>query len=152
MVKCADCGYLAVRNVESRELEEAEQKFREKGLLPMAGGEIGRPHERHERMPLCFMGNVSLYEECRKRTSNVDPEPVFVILMMDDERVCSDFTKWKLGFTPKEHQVMIDRQRLQEWQIKQEASNRRWHWVELAILVIGAGLFTLLGAFIARGS
>jgi hypothetical protein len=38
---------------------------------------------------------------------------------------------------------MIDR----EWERK---NDKKWHIIELVVLVIGAGLFTLLGAYIAR--
>jgi hypothetical protein len=38
---------------------------------------------------------------------------------------------------------MMDR----EWE---KRNNRKWHIIELFVLIVGAGLFTLLGAYIAR--
>jgi len=39
---------------------------------------------------------------------------------------CPDFTPWFLGFTPKEHREILDRQKLLEWQATREDEDRRW--------------------------
>ena len=71
--------------------------------------------------------------------------------IIDDDRTCQEFTKWRQGFTPKEHREMLDRKDFREWQEKQRKSDRWWRIIEVFILVVFAGLFTLLGAFIGRG-
>ena len=51
---------------------------------------------------------------------------------------------------------MLDRQRFLDWQAEQRRKDKRWRKIELLVLVIltlvVAGGFTLLGAFIERGS
>jgi len=54
MVKCAECGFLAARNITTRELEEAEDTFREKGIPPNIIDDDGRLRPKHEQLPLCF--------------------------------------------------------------------------------------------------
>ena len=53
--------------------------------------------------------------------------------------------KYHQGFTPKEHREMIDRER-------QRREDFRRHIIEVVVLIVGAGLFTLLGAWIASGN
>ena len=67
------------------------------------------------------------------------------------DRECEFFTKWKQGFTPKEHREMMDRQFRMEMEEKRRKNDRKWHWIELVAIVLGTGLFTLLGAWIATG-
>jgi hypothetical protein len=78
---------------------------------------------------------------------------------IQEERECPDFTEWHPGFTPKEHQEMLDRQRLLEWQAEREDDDRKWHAkqreedksirrLELWTAVIIAGGFTVVGATI----
>ena len=51
---------------------------------------------------------------------------------------------------------MLERQRWKEWQEEQRRSDRRWRIIELIVLgiivTLLAGGFTILGAFIERGS
>ena len=51
MVKCTECGFLAVRNAMTGGLEEAGDGFREKGVITIAEPYGGRPHLQHERRP-----------------------------------------------------------------------------------------------------
>jgi hypothetical protein len=64
------------------------------------------------------------------------------------ERECPGFTLWHPGFTPKEHQEMLDQQRLLEWQTEREDSDRRNRRLELWVALIAAGVFTVIGAAI----
>jgi hypothetical protein len=66
------------------------------------------------------------------------------------ERECALFTEWRLGSTPKEHQEMIDRQFAMKMEEERRKNDRKWHWIELGALVLGSGLFTLLGVWIAN--
>jgi hypothetical protein len=63
---------------------------------------------------------------------------------IQQDRKCRFFTKWRQGFTPKEHREMLDR----ELRIKEE---RRWRIAEIILILVLSGLFTLLGAAISKG-
>jgi hypothetical protein len=44
MVRCSECGFLAARNIDTRNLDEVEEEFRRNGNPPteiIAGKEIG---------------------------------------------------------------------------------------------------------------
>ena len=147
MVKCSECGYLSIRNKNNDNLDEADIEFREKGIVPTLFDNIGRnPHHIHKEIPLC-LEHKSLGSAINnlKNPSNPFEE---IKLAIQEERDCKEFTKWQQGFTPKEHREMMDRKTMLELEEKRRQNDRKWHWIELAILVVGAGLFTLLGAWI----
>lgn len=151
MVKCSECGFLAARNIYTRGLDEVEEEFRQNGVPPvgvLGGKEIGYPIQRQQ--PLCFIREYDLLDSFRKGTKNGGATQSFLAVINEDRR-CDPFTKWQQGFTPKEHREMIDRQEWRNWQEKQHKENIKWRITELIFLVIGAGLFTLLGAYFARG-
>ncbi len=152
MVKCAECGFLAIRNTESRELEEAEEIFREKGVVPTTGYLEGQPTSRHEPLPLCFAQVCDLKAEFKKADKMGSPGYVALDSVIHMERDCSDFTPWQQGFTPKEHREMLDRQEWRDWQERQRKADRRWRIIEIGIMVIMTGGFIVLGALIGRGS
>jgi hypothetical protein len=135
VAKCAECGFLAVRHSETRKLEEAEKAFRERGTIPIVG--MGRPYQRHESMPLCFMGSYDLRDECNKRAKKGNPNQKTILEVIQEERQCGSFTKWQLGFTPKEHKEMLDSEKMQ-----------KWHRIELIIIVGGNLLAGCLGALL----
>ena len=73
--------------------------------------------------------------------------------VIQKERECGEsFTEWQLGFTPKEHREMMDRQEWRDWQERQRKDDRGWRIKEIAILVLMTGGFIVLGALIGRGS
>ena len=72
-----------------------------------------------------------------------------------------------MGFSPKEHREMMDREWMLKWQADREEADRKWRekqrqedkqWRRIELIVIGiigvlvAGGFAVLGAFIQRGS
>ena len=141
MVKCSECGFLAVRTRTSRELREAEGEYRKRGLRIAIS----------EHIPICFAQVRDFREEIIKEKGASNLDSVDVIPFVSQEIYCNSFTKWKQGFTPKEHREMLDREEWRDWQEKQRKWDKQWHIIELVVLVVMAGLFTLLGAFIARG-
>ncbi len=167
MVKCADCGFLAIRAQADGAMRGANTHYRTEGyqgyqtdqVLPVPHCFV-RAHSIHLE-PLVAGGEVraveaesvlKLYNEAEE---DVTDEAVLGIIKR--ERECSSFTPWLgEGWTPKEHQEIQERRWLLEWQQGQRAEDRRWRIIE--ILVIGllatlmAGGFTVLGAFIERGS
>jgi hypothetical protein len=134
MVKCAECGYLAVRNKETRQLEEVEEWHREKGDIPKKPGTTDPIYNP----AICFVrGDYVVQEEKEK-----------VLAEICKERACKLFVQWQKGFTPKEHREMKDREKMLEWQSAREDTDRHWKDKQDKKLVYIAGGFTILGAVI----
>lgn len=153
MVKCAECGFLALRNRVSRELVEVEGPLRQSANAPMPRTPT-EPRELYERTPLCFARARQLQDE----VSNDDRHELLRVFQRD--RDCPSFTTWQQGFTPKEHRDMLDRQWLLEREERRDKEQRQWQTrqriIDLVVLgliaTLVAGGFTVLGAFIERGS
>lgn len=148
MVKCAECGFLAARNITTRELEEAEETFREKGITPLIGQLQGRPMARHESLPLCFARAYNLLDEFKEFAGKDNPDYTSVHFVIYEERECEAFTEWQQGFTPREHKDMLDQQKWRAWQEERRRNDRKWN---IIVVMASAGGFSLLGALIARG-
>ena len=137
MVKCEDCGFLAVRSKKDFKLDEASSEYRKSGVIAIGYDEQGRnQHELHFQEPLCFAGAYDLKNEFAEEQMGTVTRAWSVI---SRERDCQQHTEWIQGFTPKEHREMLDRR----WE-------RKWRIITGIIFVSLAGLFTLLGAFIAN--
>jgi hypothetical protein len=130
MAKCSECGFLALRNTETRELDEAEEAFRRDGkVIEVTRAYASKvwdkssflheqvlSHNIHEELPLCFAGEVDLRQGFKVldtkyksiNTPRVNEATVQEIVVK--ERECKAFTKWQQGFTPKEHKEMIDKE------------------------------------------
>jgi len=135
MAKCSECGFLAVRNTKSRQLEETEQDIRETGVIERLFDDSERVHEigsgypRYEP-PLCFIGAIDLRTETGKYGEGTQER---IKSAINEERECGSFTQWQQGFTPKEHREMIDR----KWE-------KKWHWIEIGIIIVVTALFNYL--------
>ena len=145
MAKCYDCGFLAVRNEKTRELVEMELGYRNTGECPREIDSVKHPNIYGYEYPLCFKLAYNLGEEMKNLTGSPG-EKIRPVIQRD--RACEPFAKWRQGFTPKEHQEMLDREKLMEWQKEREEDDRKWHRKEQWQLVIVAGIFTLLGVII----
>ncbi len=143
MVKCADCGFLAVRHHSERYLAEVEGNIREGGEWPVQRGG-GIPI--YERRPLCFAMSEQI------GVPKDDYSPLDFKEHIHEKKDCKEFTEWQQGFTPKEHREMLDRQEFRDWQEKQSKSDRLWRIIESIVFILVAGGFTVLGALIAKGS
>lgn len=139
MVKCSECGFLSLRNVTTRELEEVEKEYRESSNPEYSSA--GYLADRHDNLPVCFAQACDLIAEYAFGD---------MAKTMQKERECNSYTKWQQGFSPKEHREMQDRQLMIELEEKRRNNDRKWHWIELIAIILGTGLFTLLGAWIAR--
>ncbi len=150
--KCTDCGYLANRNKKTRQLEEVEADVRKTGLYPFEASEI------YDK-PICFAQAYDLSSEQwkvhrgqRSPSQAIDGDlgisPADTLKVITDERGCNSFTKWQQGFAPKEIREMMDREKFLELQAKQRRDDKIWRIIEIIILVFGAGLFTVLGAWL----
>lgn len=158
MVKCSECGFLSVRSKVDWMLKEAVSEYRDTGKVP------GDLWNLVHASPICFAMTRDLLGEAKltfKGTINegdfqkVSGSEAFLEdfrQVLNCERKCNSFTKWQQGFTPKEHREMLDRQEWRDWQARQRNNDRHWRIIELIVLVLAAGGFTILGSFIGRGS
>ncbi len=62
-VKCIDCGFLALRDVQTRELVETELHIRDAWKLPPL---FGMQNPRYEIIPICFARAARLDQEIGK--------------------------------------------------------------------------------------
>ena len=113
-VKCQDCGYLAVRNQQTRALAETEEVMRQSGEPPPV---FVLPHPGrnavliYERTPVCFVREFDLPVEA----GLADDARAFLNVIRQ-ERVCPKWTQWFQGFTPRDHKEMIDAREQRDWQ------------------------------------
>jgi hypothetical protein len=137
MVKCSECGFLALRHLETRDLREAEGSYRDTGEIPR---DLNRPKYLYEEVPLCFE-RLRMFDpkQCESAAGRQE-------VLQGEIGPCVGFTEWHHGFTPKEHREMLDRQRLLEWQAEQEAKRVGQRRVDALLLVFIAGGFTVFGA------
>lgn len=150
MVKCAECGFLAARNKETRKLEEVEFESRQNGYLKA---------NRYEYIPVCFAMVISFDKECEELRKLPQYQSRFdeigghiypntgdlIIPLLSKERDCESFIEWIQGFTPREHQEMLDRGRMLKWQADREDADRKWRTSQQWFMVIVAGIFTVIG-------
>ena len=103
MKACRDCGFLALRNNTTQELDEAYSYYRQKG-------EADTPHHP---FPVCFAMAATLEGEVN--TSNGDFAGVPILQVIEKDRSdCPEWTPWRQGFSPKEHREMLIRQEEQD--------------------------------------
>ena len=128
--RCADCGFITLRNRNTGQLDEVDSDFRETGnpphlKMPVVGGAamkfalVDMTPYRHQ--PVCFARAVNLGAE-RPGTPEVlashpdwSSESMLEVLTKPrpdcaGSAFTSAFTKWQQGFTPKEHREMRDRE------------------------------------------
>lgn len=122
MVRCAGCGYLGVRCFTTQQLVSPSEDQRR----------TGKPTESYIRQsmhvhndilsdglavdmtPMCALGVWDLGQELHDQVGGVrflDWAPKAKDVMQKD-RECSSFVKWKSGLTPKEHMDMLATQEM----------------------------------------
>ena len=122
MPRCADCGFLAVRDTDTREFSEVELGMLKEWEIPRST--LRPAFKRFEDVPVCFVLAARL-------TVGV------VLEVIRTERKCSRFTPREHGFTPKDHREMeLSRDLLRtqqeqrdhdrDWEARQEAATREW--------------------------
>ena len=121
MVKCAECGFIAARNLYTRQLEEVEKEYRDTGASPTKPFPDGiemmsiNGIRNVYGLPICFARAFPMEEEIVTSASSKDNG---IITVINRERQCPYFVKWQQGFTPKEHREMLDRQLMLDYQTK----------------------------------
>lgn len=171
MVKCSDCGFLCVLSQEDWTYIEADIFYRQEGYsagaLSPSPKAFVEPHcsihfqAIHSEPLEANGGGVQLTDPGGglRKLENLQGEDVTdkaVVGVITKPRACEGFFSWKPGFSPKEHFEMLEQERRQKWQEEQSRSDRRWRIIEIIVLgiivTLLAGGFTILGAFIERGS
>lgn len=160
MVKCVDCGFLAMRNTETRELEEIDHEVRRSGLLPIwrvpavevvwYGKSDGRGGSKKcECQAVCFLAAHDLRSEIESLDVANDREGAHLTVFNAD-RDCQHHTKYMQGFAPKEHAqlFLLDKQRelIEE---KRHKENLAVAMASARIGVIGGLVGAVVGAILA---
>lgn len=125
MVRCSDCGYLAIRLFSERILVEVELQMREEWRQPPLGS--GSTQNRYDTPPICFAAEPTFVAELKAQRNQSDSEAYGELVCK--ERQCNKFIPWVQGFTPKEHRGMdyLTQQLTlhQEWQERQQERQER---------------------------
>lgn len=116
MAKCAECGLLSARRRSTSELCEVDEFFRAKGHP------AGMDEDRLDIREIAF---------CALDKRQFPPYAYDEFVAQSNiEMPCESFTPWRRGFTPKEHQEMIDRERREkderEQKLTEAERERRW--------------------------
>lgn len=144
MSRCADCGYLAIRNPDTHELEETISDIREFGELPTIFPKSGSGVVRllHTKTPVCFAMAANLAKEIQDGCKFKDA--------INKDRQCARWSQWKQGYSPKEHDQMLASEIAQRAADRQAADNARMQQRQLVWMVVSAfiqGGATLLAAY-----
>jgi hypothetical protein len=149
-VTCDGCGFLAVRHYSERHLSETEGDIRKYGKFP---GDPKNPDAVYIPMALCFVLAYDLPEEI---VPTEESDQIAFLRIIRKQRTCGEFTKWRQGFSPKEHREMIDRQWEQERQERRDESTkkfqerliRRHHYQTIGMSLLAA-IIGVVGTIIA---
>jgi hypothetical protein len=141
-VKCSDCGFLSLRNLETNTLDEADEDCRKSGAVYK---------NKYPQPPICFKNAFDLRTEIGS-SGSVPEDATNTLKVLNKDRECLKHTLWKPGYTPKEHQAMIDSESLLRFQEEQRERDRAWqqrqNWLTrlwgLICIVVGV----LLGYFL----
>ena len=111
-VQCGNCGYLAVRNLQTRQLMEMEDDFRKTGCHP-----LGKDNKLvYQHRPICFRMEKQFIEEASAIDSefSLDDTTFSEVFhkLLNDNRDCKSFTEWNQGLSPKEHLEMAISEKL----------------------------------------
>ena len=153
--KCIDCGYLACRDLETRQLEEVERSEKGDVIRPCTSEGYGKYDA-----PICFAGMHKLQSQYaieRINSGRIHPidrgdtsEVEILQVVLTQLRYCDRFTEWIQGLTPKEHREMEDRKWRQKHEEVREDADKKWRSRQDWKLVIVAGIFTLLGVLLSH--
>jgi hypothetical protein len=112
MPRCADCGFLAKRHLQTDAMEAADNRLRTTGVPNYT--------DRFEKIPLCFVQAADLESESGKG----DERSVLAVITKD--RDCSAHLPWQPGLTPKEHEAKMERRWQLEFERKTLTEDRAW--------------------------
>ena len=155
--RCVNCGFLGKlrKQVDAESIVYPATSYdREKGTFYRHSGWPDK--QDISTQPTCFRNAANLQKEltdvlAMAGQTGREAENEHTLAIIEKPRECEFWYLWTEYRSPKEHLEMLDRERWQEWQEKQRRDDKRWRIIELIVLILAAGLFTLLGAFIERG-
>lgn len=114
MVKCANCGFLALRRSTDRAIVEADRAYRT-SLFNPPDLATGRRFSFYEEFPVCWKAILNFRE-----VQGTD-----VLAEIQRERDCPvGFEEWIPGHEPKELQDLLDRKWLFEQEERRSQSQR----------------------------
>jgi hypothetical protein len=138
---------LALLNATTRELIEADTRYRETGNVPRT--------VQIEGLPVCFRRAIRFSDDVASH--DVDE----VLNAVQQKRDCNQYKAWEQGFSPRDHVEMIrederrarenERDRVdREWREKQAALEHEWHekqerwtqrrWLWGFVLILGINI------------
>ena len=165
MAKCAECGLLALRHSETRELREMEADARNYGWV-MASSPSAFSGSIYDPVPVCAKGFRRFTEAGDYLyPPGLDRSPNQAFLdSIGREFPCPDegFVQRVEGLTPREHQEMLDRKFMIEREDRRDAEMRKReddrdaeakgrHVTDLWILGVLVAVATLLGSAMQSG-
>lgn len=117
-VKCADCGFLAVRHFETRDLLDAEELLRRDGEMPL---QPGTGHYIYDPWPICFARVIDFRAALEDNSGSPHRKRV-----INEGRECNRFTPWIQGLTPKEHVELKIEEDRQLWETQRDLDDKLW--------------------------
>lgn len=132
MVKCAECGFLTLRDKANGFLVEVDEDYRVSGKVPNIVAD-----EYYHNWPICFTMAWNLFPEVeqaaqQQHQENSNDWGKYVLGVITRDRICPPeshrlgFAEYQQGFTPKEHRGMLDRQWLLDREERQDKEIREW--------------------------
>jgi hypothetical protein len=109
---------LAVRHFQTRQLLDAEQKFRDDGYIPDVAVDYKTSVPAYDGYPVCFVRRIRLDQKIGN-PNNADAR-----MRVVQSTTCEQHTPWLQGFTPREHREMIQEEARLKWQAEREAADR----------------------------
>jgi hypothetical protein len=61
-----------------------------------------------------------------RRDTTADTDRQKSLEVISRERICTKYEQWQQGYSPKEHDEMLNVERLRDWQSKREEEERRY--------------------------
>ena len=145
-VKCAGCGFLAVKMTVTGGFVEVEEGRREKWVMPerISGGHLHNVVV-HDALPHCFRRAASLSAEVGGGHHTAMELLNDIRAVVHKERECPEFKKWVQGHSPKEHYEMLTERALRVEEVEQKRKDRTTQWLQiLAAAIVGALIAALL--------
>jgi hypothetical protein len=142
MVKCADCGFLAVRHLDTQTLVAPVEAQRRGGKPPPSSGAWANL----DTTPICAVGAVDL------GSALGGPGKAHWQKLVLAERTCEWFTQWIPACSPKEHLEMNLLKEQREWQAQQASLAEERHAQAMRVQLrsqLIAAIVGFVGALVA---
>jgi hypothetical protein len=123
IVKCVDCGFVALRRTTTRKLVEIEFEIRQNGKIPDEQVVCASGKKQYEPWLYCFRQRYVLRDEQNKIAGGHEQ---MILAVISAERHCGKFKKWEQGWSPKGHIEMDLLERQQVREDKRDADNRNF--------------------------